>query len=167
MCVKREIWARTLPVVHLAPAVLVPSRGDWVQWAEREWVTCLARCVQMCLSFLGRRGRGVSDEGIPPPPDLGQGMRGTGEIPPARGPGRGCLQSLQRRPGSSPRAPRRHSLGELEGKTLFQVQTLDSRDSPRASTPAADPTQRLSRAPLLHRHPNAKHRKLPLAAWAY
>lgn len=48
---------RTL--LPLPPAVLAPSRGGWVRWAERVWGTCLAGGVLVCLSFLvsGRRRR--------------------------------------------------------------------------------------------------------------
>lgn len=69
----------------------VAGRLGSVGRARMGYMSCWV-CADVS-EFSGEAVRGGA-EGIPPPPDLGQGLRDTGEIPAARGPRRGCLQSL-------------------------------------------------------------------------
>lgn len=157
---------RRLPAAHPVPT---PTRGaghvcrgpvrgkaGFLGSSAREGA-CLARGARVCVRVFGAPGVGG---GVSPPLGSGPGACGTGDVPRrgAQGAGSPSLQS-----GGT----EGHTLAESEGKKFapspnFRLQRLPARAPSRHRV---DPGPAPAR--LLGWHPDARHRKLRQAAWAY
>lgn len=170
VCVERGregIRARRLPASRPArtPTLRVGPLARGVGSGGRARVGYVSSCGCACVSESSGL-RGTMKE-CPPPLFSGARRAWHGGCTPGAGPKARASPVIPLGPGSSPGTQGGHSLGEKEGKSLLQVQTLGSRGAGRAPPPAADPTQGPTPAPLFRRHPDSRHRKLPPAAWAY
>lgn len=146
-------WPRPSQTPHGVTGFALPSaRGG----------ACLAGgAAGVCLSFLDFEGRRKSA----PASRFGARRAWHRRCPQPLGLGRRRPQSFSRGRWSSPGAPRGHTFAEIEGKKFAPSQNFGL-----PKRPARAPSRRrpdLAPARLLGRHPDARHRKLRQAAWAY